>query len=68
MVPECTDQVIVTLLQGLNFVAGTLLLFLDEEDAFWCLCAALGDILRGYYDVDMMGMQVRWSGAALRRG
>ncbi|KAG2490952.1 hypothetical protein HYH03_010629 [Edaphochlamys debaryana] len=44
--------------QGLNFVAGTLLLFLSEEDAFWCLCALLEDILRGYYDVDMMGMQV----------
>ena len=45
-------------LQGLNFVAGTLLLFLDEEDAFWCLAALLQDILKGYYDVDMMGMQV----------
>eukprot|EP00198_Chlamydomonas_reinhardtii_P012316 XP_001701653.1 RabGAP/TBC protein [Chlamydomonas reinhardtii] len=44
--------------QGLNFVAGTLLLFLDEEDAFWCLAALLQDILKGYYDVDMMGMQV----------
>ncbi|GIL83255.1 hypothetical protein Vretifemale_12097 [Volvox reticuliferus] len=44
--------------QGLNFVAGTLLLFLDEEDAFWCLCALLEDILKGYYDVDMMAMQV----------
>jgi Rab-GTPase-TBC domain len=24
--------------QGMNFVAGCLLLFMEEEDAFWALC------------------------------
>ena len=33
--------------QGLNFVAGCLLMFMDEEDAFYCLSTVRGMIWGG---------------------
>lgn len=51
----------------MNFVAGTLLLFLDEEEAFYCLCALVEDILPGYYAVDMVATQVRGAARAAAR-
>lgn len=45
--------------QGMNFIAGCLLLFMNEEDAFYCLCTIVGEILAGYYSVNMMATQVR---------
>lgn len=42
----------------MNFVAGFLLLFLDEEDAFWVLDSIVNDILVNYYDGYLGGLQV----------
>jgi len=45
--------------QGLNFLAATFLLFMPEEEAFWCLCALIEDILGpGYFDEHMVPVQV----------
>lgn len=44
--------------QGMNFVAGCLLLFMDEEDAFWCLCCIVEDLLPGYFSQAMVAPQV----------
>ena len=41
----------------MNFVAGSLLLFMDEEDAFWCLACIAEDLLPGYYDLVMVAPQ-----------
>ena len=45
-------------LQGMNFVAGTMLLFMDEEDAFWALAAVVEDLLPGYFAMDLIAPQV----------
>ena len=45
-------------LQGMNFVAGFLLLFMNEEDAFWCLCTIVEDLLPGYFSHAMVAPQV----------
>ena len=45
--------------QGMNFVAGCLLLFMDEEDAFWSLACIIEDLLPGYYSTAMVEPQVR---------
>jgi hypothetical protein len=42
----------------MNFVAGFLLLFMEEEDAFWTLTTIVDNILSRYYDADMAGLQV----------
>lgn len=42
----------------MNFVAGCLLLFMDEEDAFWSLAAIIEDLLPGYYSTAMVEPQV----------
>jgi len=44
--------------QGMNFVAGLLLLIVEEEDAFWVLDAIVEDILPNYYDYNLGGVQV----------
>ncbi|KAG1668130.1 hypothetical protein FOA52_003917 [Chlamydomonas sp. UWO 241] len=46
--------------QGMNFIAGVLLLAIpgSEEQAFFCLCALVEDVLRGYYAPDMTATQV----------
>ncbi|KAK9810304.1 hypothetical protein WJX72_008307 [[Myrmecia] bisecta] len=44
--------------QGMNFVAGCLLLFMDEEDAFWCLTVIVEDLLPGYFSMAMVAPQV----------
>ena len=44
--------------QGMNFVAGCLLLFMDEEDAFWSLACIIEDLLPGYYSTAMVEPQV----------
>ena len=42
--------------QSLNFIAGTLLLFLSEEDSFWLMCVITECLLPGdYYSVSMTG-------------
>ncbi|KAK9806629.1 hypothetical protein WJX73_002174 [Symbiochloris irregularis] len=44
--------------QGMNFVAGALLLFMAEEDAFWCLAIIAEDLLPGYFALIMVAPQV----------
>lgn len=42
----------------MNFVAGSLLLFMDEEDAFWSLAMIVEDLLPGYFSLQMLAPQV----------
>jgi hypothetical protein len=42
----------------MNFVAGCLLMFMDEEEAFYCLGVLVGELLAGYYDPEMVSAQV----------
>eukprot|EP01112_Ceratiomyxa_fruticulosa_P009535 TRINITY_DN2491_c0_g2_i1.p1 TRINITY_DN2491_c0_g2~~TRINITY_DN2491_c0_g2_i1.p1 ORF type:complete len:568 (-),score=112.83 TRINITY_DN2491_c0_g2_i1:563-2266(-) len=44
--------------QGMNFIAGFLLLFMEEEDVFYTLCVMLENIIPGYFQQDMVGIQV----------
>ncbi|KAK3286695.1 hypothetical protein CYMTET_5762 [Cymbomonas tetramitiformis] len=44
--------------QGMNFVAGMLLLHMPEEAAFWSLCALVEDVFPGYYSQAMVAAQV----------
>lgn len=45
--------------QGMNMIAATGLLFLDEEDTFWMMVAVIEQILPdGYYSTAMVGSQV----------
>ncbi|KAK9834030.1 hypothetical protein WJX81_004746 [Elliptochloris bilobata] len=44
--------------QGMNFVAGCLLLFMDEKDAFWSLVVLVEDLLPGYFSLQMLAPQV----------
>jgi hypothetical protein len=43
----------------MNFVAGCLLLFMDEEDAFWSLAVIVEDLLPGYFALQMLAPQAR---------
>ena len=42
----------------MNFVAGSLLLLMDEEDAFWSLAVIVEDLLPGYFSLQMLAPQV----------
>mmetsp|Transcript_3006 Transcript_3006/g.4880 ORF Transcript_3006/g.4880 Transcript_3006/m.4880 type:complete len:355 (-) Transcript_3006:384-1448(-) len=45
--------------QGMNFIAGVMLLFLQEEHAFWLLCVLLEDFLPpNFYSTDLRGCSV----------
>ena len=45
--------------QSLNYIAGLLLLFMDEEDAFWTFVVLVQDILPpNIYDVTMEGANI----------
>lgn len=48
-----------TMLQGMNFIAGCLLLFMEEEDAFWCLTTIVEQLLSGYFSTTMAASQVQ---------
>jgi hypothetical protein len=39
----------------MNFIAGMLLLFMDEEPAFWLLTTVVEDLLPGYYNRWLLG-------------
>ncbi len=45
-------------LQGMNFIAGALLLFMDEEVVFWALATIVEDLLPGYFAQDLVAAQV----------
>ena len=44
--------------QSMNFICGLLLLFLDEEDAFWVLVHIVETLLPLNYTSDLLGVQV----------
>ena len=44
--------------QSMNFLVALLLLHMDEEDAFWCLCAICEDLVPGHYTSKMTGMHI----------
>ena len=46
------------LVQGMNFIAGALLLFMDEEVVFWALATIVEDLLPGYFAQDLVAAQV----------
>ena len=48
-------------MQGMNFIAGCLLLFMEEQDAFWCLTTIVEKLLPGYFDTTMAGSQANLS-------
>lgn len=44
--------------QGTGMVAACLLLFLEEEDAFWMMCAIIEDLLpASYFSTTLLGVQ-----------
>ncbi|XP_075222626.1 small G protein signaling modulator 3 homolog isoform X2 [Lycorma delicatula] len=44
--------------QGTGMIAASLLLFLEEEDAFWLMCSIVEDILpASYYSPTLLGIQ-----------
>ncbi|XP_028935119.1 small G protein signaling modulator 3 isoform X2 [Ornithorhynchus anatinus] len=44
--------------QGTGMVAACLLLFLEEEDAFWMMCAIIEDLMpASYFSTTLMGVQ-----------
>ncbi|KAM7182431.1 small G protein signaling modulator 3 isoform 1-T1 [Macrochelys suwanniensis] len=44
--------------QGTGMVAASLLLFLEEEDAFWMMCAIIEDLVpASYFSTTLMGVQ-----------
>lgn len=44
--------------QGMNFLVGFLLLYMDERSAFWCLSRICNDRMAGYYMKGMIQAQV----------
>lgn len=45
--------------QSLNFMAGAMLLFMEEESAFWLMCNVVEDLLPDdYYSKTMIGTYV----------
>jgi Ca2+-binding EF-hand superfamily protein len=44
--------------QSMNFIGGLLLLFLDEEDAFWVFCYIMENLFPNNYTTELVGMQI----------
>jgi len=44
--------------QSMNFIAGTLLIFMEEEDAFWMLVYIVEELLRDYFLPPMAGFNI----------
>jgi len=44
--------------QSMNFIAGGLLIFMEEEHAFWMLSWIVEELLNGYFTKTMVGLQV----------
>jgi Ca2+-binding EF-hand superfamily protein len=44
--------------QSMNFIAGGLLLFLEEEEAFWMLCFIVEEMLPDYFTKNIIGPQI----------
>ncbi|CAI5948412.1 unnamed protein product [Closterium sp. NIES-65] len=54
--------------QGMNFLAGLLLLLMPEENAFWTLTAIVDELFRGYYSDEMVEAQVGRGTVSEERG
>ena len=55
----CVHNPTVGYCQGMNFIVGIALLFLDPEDAFWCLVAVTEKYFKSnYFDSGLIGAQV----------
>ncbi len=77
LVFACNVNVILTALQGLNYIAGLLLLVTkSEENTFWLLKILVEQILPDYYgptmegvvvDIDVLGELVRLKAPAVHR-
>ena len=52
----CSGVIDLIFSTGMAYVAGVLLMQLEEEDAFWCFVSLMErpKYLRGYYSVDML--------------
>ena len=44
--------------QSMNFIAGFLLTFATEEDAFWLLTKLINDIIPHYFSPNLLGVRV----------
>lgn len=44
--------------QGMNFLAGAFLVFMDSERAFWALCSLLEDRLPNYFSPQLFGSKI----------
>lgn len=44
--------------QSMNFIAGGLLVFMEEEEAFWTLCFIVEEMLPDYFTRNIIGPQV----------
>ncbi|XP_072016236.1 LOW QUALITY PROTEIN: uncharacterized protein [Amphiura filiformis] len=54
----CVHNPIVGYCQGMNFIAGMSLLFMDVETAFWCLVAVVESYFPpNYFDMSLIGAQ-----------
>ena len=50
----------VTIFNVSTQIAASLLLFMEEEDAFWMMCAIIEDLLpASYYSSTLLGVQVK---------
>ena len=53
------DYLLLVKLRFLPQIAASLLLFMEEEDAFWMLCCIIEDLLpASYYSSTLIGVQV----------
>ncbi|GFH32092.1 RabGAP/TBC protein [Haematococcus lacustris] len=53
--------------QGTNYIAAVLMMFLSEEDTFYCLAAVVEEVMTGYYALDMQAAQVSEARADIGR-
>jgi hypothetical protein len=56
---SCRPDPIIGYTQGMNLIAGFMLILMPAEDAFWLLCAMLRDVhMEGYYSNNLKQLHV----------